>query len=180
MPAMFFRLQPIALGSYAAEASLCADQDRSGVDCCGIPVAIPSEASRTYLLSISCLRLTLTVTSGLTKSASSRDRGLCVRWSCALLRSSCPAGGFKGASLEFAVQNAGRSIFWRSLAAQEISAPAVRPNAPSSLPKNLPPRSSPPFRTVTGPFRSRASCAACSSASAHCWACCPKPPMLRY
>ena len=37
-----------------------------------------------------------------------------------------------------------------------------------------------PSLIVTGPFQSRASCAVCSSASAHCWACCPKPLMLPY
>jgi hypothetical protein len=46
--------------------------------------------------------------------------------------------------LEFAVQNVGRNIFWRFHVAQEISAPAVRPNAPSFLLKNLPLRSLPP------------------------------------
>ena len=119
-------------------------------------------------LFISCLRITSTAMSVPTNNASSRNRVLYVLWLCALWRSSLPVDGSREASREFAATNAARSIFWRSLAGQGISVRAVRPNAPSCSPKNSPPRSSPQFHTVTGPFRSRGSCAACSSASAHC------------
>jgi hypothetical protein len=92
------------------------------------------------LLSISCLRLALTAMSGFTKSASSRVRDLCGRWSCSPSSSSYPAGVFKGASREFAAQNFARSIFWLFHAVPGTSAPAVKPNGPRSLPKSPPRR----------------------------------------
>jgi len=132
------------------------------------------------LLCISCLRLTSTATSAPTKNASSRDQDLYGRWSFAQLRSFFPAGGSREVSRAFAARYAGRSICWHFPAAQGISAPAVRPNAPFSLPKSLRARFSRQLRTGTGHFRSRVFCAVCSSVSAACWVCCPKPPMPRY
>ena len=44
------------------------------------------------LLSISCLRLTSTVTSALTKNASRRNRDLCSRWPCVLWSNSFRVG----------------------------------------------------------------------------------------
>ena len=90
------------------------------------------------------------------------------RRSCALSRSSFPAGGSREDSRAFAASNAARSIFWRSVAGQGISARAVRQNAPCCLPKSLRPRSWLLFPTITGPFRSRACCGGCSSANAPC------------
>jgi hypothetical protein len=132
------------------------------------------------LLFISCLRLTLTAMSAPAKNASNRDRGLYGRWLFALLRSFFPAGGSREVSRACAARNAGRNICWHIPDAPGISVRAVRPNAPSSLPKNFAARFWQQFRTVIGPFRFRASCAGCSSANARCWDCFPRPPMPRY
>ena len=72
--------------------------------------------------------------------------------SCALSRSSFPAGGSREDSRAFAASNAARSIFWRSLAGQGISVRAVRPNAPSCSLKNSAPKFLPLFHTVAEPF----------------------------
>jgi threonine dehydrogenase-like Zn-dependent dehydrogenase len=53
------------------------------------------------------------VTSGLTKSVSSRIRDLYAPWLSALSKISCPAGGFREVSLGFVVTNVARNIFWR-------------------------------------------------------------------
>jgi hypothetical protein len=55
-----------------------------------------------------------------------------------------------------------------SVAGHGISAPVARRNAPFSLRKSLPMRSSPQSPIATGRFQSRACCAACSSANDRC------------
>jgi len=126
-----------------------------------------------------CLRLTLTVMSGHTKNASRPVRVPCALWSPGRWRRFLTAVGCKEVSQEFGVRSATTSTFWRSLAAQEISAPVARPSAPCSLPKSLSRKCSRPCLTGTGPFRFRACCAAWSSATASCSACCRKRLMPR-
>jgi Putative transposase len=60
--------------------------------------------------------------------------------------------GFQAASPGFAALRVTRSIFWRSVAPREISAPAARPNALSCSQKNSSQRSWLPSRIVTLTF----------------------------
>jgi hypothetical protein len=175
LPAKSFRLQPVIVGSLAAKPYDWAEEDTAG----GIFAESPSQYHPRHPERSAFYQLFETHFDSYVRAYEERfePRSGPLRpvvahsveqfLSCGRLH--------RGASPAFGAPNAGRSIFWHTPAAQGISARAVRPNAPFSSPKNLPRKSSPPLRTGTGPFPSRGCCAACSSANAHCWACCGCP-----